>query len=92
MVTRSADELSIVAPVSQLEGHDTVEAPWTAFKVEGPLDFSLVGIMAELSNILAGAKISLFAISTYDTDYILVGSQEADQAQAAFEAAGHIVT
>jgi len=48
------------------------EKNWRAFKVEGPLDFSLTGVLVSLADPLAEAQISIFAISTYDTDYLLV--------------------
>ena len=80
-VTRTADELSIVCPTDQVPDGVTAERDWRAFKVEGPLDFALIGILAELSGALAKAGVSLFALSTYDTDYLLVRS--ADLAGAA---------
>ena len=58
----------------------------------GPLDFSLVGILADLSDALAKAEISLFAVSTYDTDYILVKEENASAAEDAFKAKGHELT
>ena len=91
-VTRTDEELSIVATREKLSGIDTIEDGWTAFKVLGPLDFSLVGILADLSDTLAKAEISLFAVSTYDTDYILVKEEDADAAGQAFEARGHELT
>ena len=91
-VTRSDDELSIVATREKLKGIDTVEDGWAAFKVLGPLDFSLVGILANLSDTLAKAEISLFAVSTYDTDYILVKEEDASAAEDAFKAKGHELT
>ena len=91
-VTQTDDELSIVASSEKLKDYDTKEDGWIAFKVLGPLDFSLVGILANLSDALAKAGISLFAVSTYDTDYILVKEAEAAAAGAAFQAAGHELT
>ncbi len=71
-ITRTSEELSIVCDEASVPA--TVEAvrDWRALKVEGPLDFSLTGILYSLAKILAEAKISIFAVSTYDTDYILV--------------------
>lgn len=74
-LTRSAEELSIVCDEAQLpDGMDDAECSrgWRAFRVNGPLDFSLTGVLASIATPLAMAKISLFAISTFDTDYILV--------------------
>lgn len=59
------------------------EKDWRALKVEGPLDFSLVGILAAISTILADYGISIFAISTYDTDYILVRHKDIEKAISA---------
>ena len=88
-VTQTDDELSIVASSEKLKDFDTKEDGWIAFKVLGPLDFSLVGILANLSDALAKAGISLFAVSTFDTDYILVKEGDAAAAGAALQSAGH---
>ncbi len=75
-VSRTAEELSIVCPEPRvpaaIAGESRVERGWRAFKVEGPLDFALTGILARLSGCLAEAGVSIFAISTFDTDYLLV--------------------
>ena len=71
-ITRTRDELSIVCPQANVPAGIKTETGWKALKVEGPLDFSLTGILASLANPLAEAKISIFAISTFDTDYVLV--------------------
>lgn len=71
-VTKTMDELSVVCVQDSIPSGIKCEKDWRAFKVEGPLDFSLIGILSSLSTILAQNKISIFAISTYDTDYILV--------------------
>ena len=65
------------------------EDGWRAFRVEGALDFSLVGILASLSDILAAVGVGLFAVSTFDTDYILVKAANLDRALDALRAAGH---
>lgn len=75
-ITRTADELSIVCPEELAPAGAKVQPGWRAFKVAGPLDFSLTGIMATLATPLATAKISLFAVATFDTDYLLL--QQAD--------------
>ena len=79
-ITRTRDELSIVCLEANIPEGIKVEKNWRAFKVEGPLDFSLTGILASLANPLAEASISIFAISTFDTDYLLV---RADKFEAA---------
>ncbi len=90
-VTRTADELSIVLPTANARPEWTISSGWRALQVQGPLDFSLVGIMANLSHILAQAAVSIFAISTYDTDYILVKEDKLATAVAALRQAGHTV-
>ncbi|SMP53402.1 ACT domain-containing protein [Anoxynatronum buryatiense] len=60
-------------------------------KVEGPLDFSLIGILSSISTVLAQRKISIFAISTFDTDYILLKSQDFDNAIQALTSEGYEV-
>jgi hypothetical protein len=96
-VTRTPRELSIVAPEeafeqARLPAEARVEGGWTCLAVAGPLDFSLVGVLAGLTDALAAAGVSVFAISTYDTDYLLVKKQELARATEALRAAGHHVT
>jgi hypothetical protein len=62
---------------------------WKAFRINGNLDFSLVGILANISDILAKVNISIFAISTYNTDYLLVKKDKLEKAKAAITSAGH---
>ena len=96
-VTRTADELSVVLPESALrpEWKDRedfkAETGWRALRVEGTLDFALTGILAALATPLAAAGVSLFAVCTYDTDYILVRERDLDKATTALTAAGHTV-
>jgi uncharacterized protein len=71
-VTHTADELSIVCPLSEVPVGMPCEAGWRVFGVEGKQDFSAVGILSSIVSPLAGAGISIFSISTFDTDYILV--------------------
>ncbi|MDQ4039828.1 MAG: ACT domain-containing protein [Actinomycetota bacterium] len=90
-VTRTPAELSIVC-ASHLAPEDAeVEEGWSAMVVEGPLDFSLTGILASIADPLASAEISIFAVSTYDTDYVLLKSHQRDAAVRTLEAAGHTV-
>lgn len=90
-VTRSENELSVVCPHEVLPEGIKAERGWRALRVQGPLPFELVGILAELSGCLAEAGVPIFAISTYDTDYILVKHKVLAKALAALEAAGHEV-
>ncbi|MBU1660753.1 MAG: ACT domain-containing protein, partial [Chloroflexi bacterium] len=71
-LVRTADELSVVCDDANLPEGIRTERGWRALKVHGPLDFSLVGVLAELATVLADAGVSIFAISTFDTDYLLV--------------------
>ena len=67
------------------------EDGWRALMVEGPLDFSLVGILADLASVLAAAKVPLFALSTYDTDYLLVKERDLDRTLSALRGAAYEV-
>lgn len=91
-VSRTADELSIICAWEALPGTVTGVGPFTAFSIDGPLDHSLIGVLAGLLEPLAGAEISVLAESTFDTDWILVPSTQADQAVQVWTAAGHSVS
>lgn len=70
---RTDDEVSLVCPYANIpSGAATVNYGWRGFKIEGQLDFSLVGVLAEIAKILAQSEISIFVVSTYNTDYIFV--------------------
>lgn len=71
-MAKTAEEVSIVIPEDIAIDSEEVEPDWRAFEVVGPLDFSMTGILSNISSVLANEKISIFAISTFDTDYILV--------------------
>ncbi len=86
-ITRTADELSVVCAQSQVPDGVKREGGWRGLKVEGPLDFALTGILASLAAPLAQAGISIFAVSTYDTDYVLV--KELDRTLMILAAQGH---
>lgn len=88
-ISKTDDEISIVCSSSILLDSEKSENGWSSIKVVGPLDFSLTGILANISSILAEAKISIFAVSTFDTDYILVKSTKLSLAIDALQAAGH---
>jgi hypothetical protein len=90
-VTRTAEELSIVIPQERVPSDVCAEGPWRAFKVEGPIPFSAVGILASIAEPLARASISLFAISTFDTDYVLVQADQLEAARSTLVGAGHTV-
>jgi hypothetical protein len=89
-VVRTQRELSIVCANDAVPAtHSEVERDFRAIAVTGTLDFALTGIVAALAQPLADAGISIFGISTYDTDHILVRSADLDAARAALVAAGH---
>jgi hypothetical protein len=88
-VTRTPDELSVVCAQANVPDGVQMQGGWRALRVAGPLDFSLTGILAALAGPLATAGVSIFAISTYDTDYVLVQETTLERACAALRAAGH---
>lgn len=80
-ITRTSDELSIILPQDKIPGGVICEKDWRAFKVKGPLGFTLTGIVASLSKPLAEAKISILYISTYETDYLMVEERNLEKAK-----------
>lgn len=87
---RTSDEISLVCCTEDVPA-DTLarEDGWRGFYIDGVLDFSLIGILSKVSGILADAKIGIFAVSTYNTDYVLVKSPQYQQALDALAAAGY---
>jgi len=90
-VTRTSDELSVITPEGQSPVGATVEDGWRALKIAGPLDFSELGILAALATTLAETQVSIFAVSTYDTDYVLCKKESLSNAIDALRDAGHTV-
>lgn len=90
-VTRTTDELSVVVPEGVVPDDVTAERGWRALSVQGPLDFSLTGVLASLSRPLADAEVPVFVISTYDTDWLLVGEDDLARAVDVLRTAGHQV-
>ena len=90
-VTRTRDELSVVCELSRVPAGVQSQPGWRVFKVHGPFVLSEIGVLSALAAPLAAAKISLFAISTFDTDYLLVASETLLAAIAALERAGHAI-
>ena len=88
-ITRSRDELSVVCLSKDVPENIRAECDWRALKVGGPLDFSLTGILAAIINPLSEAKIPIFAISTYDTDYVFVREDSLSQVVAILSEEGH---
>jgi hypothetical protein len=90
-VTRTPDELSVVAEQARIPSGVAADRGWCALKIEGPLPLSAVGILHSISGPLAGAGISIFAVSTHDTDYLLVKTEAIGRAVQALSEAGHTV-
>jgi len=88
-ITRTEDELSIVCAEDVAAGLARVDSGWRAMKVQGPFAFDQTGILASFLDPLAVAAIGIFAVSTFDTDYILVKSENLAKALAALKQAGH---
>jgi len=90
-VTRTGDELSVVTELSLVPAGVQSQPGWRVLKVHGPFVLSEIGVLAALATPLAEGKISLFAVSTFDTDYLLVASETLSAATAALERAGHTI-
>jgi len=88
---RSGNELSIVCAIAAVPSEVRHEGPFTAFEVQGPIDLGLTGVLAALVAPLAAATISIFTLSTFDTDWILVPSMQHAAATTALQRAGHTV-
>ncbi len=91
-VIRDGDELTIVCAQRFVPPGVQAEQGWRALKIIGPLDFSLVGVLAELAATLAQAEVSIFALSTYSTDYILVKDEVLENAIRALRSSGHLIS
>jgi uncharacterized protein len=88
-ITRTGDELSIVGPEAGVPEGVRRDCGWRIFKVQGPLDLSLTGVSAALAVPLADARINIFAVSTFDTDYLLVKEELLSLAVETLIRAGH---
>lgn len=88
-ISRSDAELSIVCDDSIKLDSGKAETGWSCIKVVGPLEFNLTGVLAAMATPLAEAKVSIFAVSTFDTDYILVKTEKLLLARQVLQAAGH---
>lgn len=91
-IGKTDEELSLVCSRDLIPQNTIVcDSGWKAFRIEGILDFSLVGILSKISTLLADNKIGIFAISTYNTDYILVKEENFKNAIKVLECNGHII-
>jgi uncharacterized protein len=91
-VTWAPDGLSIICPSDRVPADATVETPWRCFRVVGPLDLALTGVLASLIGPLAEARVNIVTFSTYDTDYVLVPTVRLHEATATLTAVGHRVS
>jgi len=87
-VTRTPNELSIVCPQANLPDRAPADRDWRCLMLEGPFELSEVGVMAAITRPLAAAGVSIFAISTYSTDYLLIKEEQLSQALTALAASG----
>ena len=90
-VTRTSEELSILCSEEAVPSGVRAERGFRALGVIGPIDFAQVGVLAAIVGPLAAAGVSLFAISTYDTDYILVKEERLETALQVLAASGHVI-
>ncbi len=90
-VTRTLHELSVVCAEVCIPEDVSCDQGWKCLEVQGPLDLSETGILSSLSLTLTHAGISIFVVSTYDTDYLLVKAENLAKASEALAAAGHKV-
>ncbi|MCD1295149.1 ACT domain-containing protein [Methanocella sp. CWC-04] len=90
-VTKTYDELSVVCPQRNIPEGVKYNKGWRCLKVQGPLDFSLTGILASLAMPLASAGVSIFVFSSYDTDHIMVKGYDLDNAVKVLADAGHTI-
>ena len=91
-LARTDEELSLVCRTEDTPANTTDRDDcWRAFRIEGVLDFSLIGILSRISTILAENKIGIFAVSTYNTDYILVKEENFESALQVLAESGYTI-
>ena len=91
-IGRTDEELSLVCRTQDAPANTTArEDGWRGFRIEGELDFSLIGILSRITGVLADAGIGIFAVSTYNTDYVLTKTESFERAMDALRAAGYEV-
>jgi uncharacterized protein len=89
-VTRTDEELSVVIAMTDHISDWIVSSDnWRILKIEGPLDFSLIGVIADISAILKEVKVSVFVISTYNTDYILIKEDDLNTSLVSLQKKGY---
>jgi uncharacterized protein len=90
-ISRTSDELSIVCPIENVPADVPSPHRWICLKLEGPFPFSQTGVLLSFIEPLSSKKIPIFAISTYDTDYVLIQEEFAETALEVLQVAGHEV-
>lgn len=90
-ITSTPDELSIVCASENVPANDRPPLNWGAFKVHGPFQFDEIGVLSSLAAPLAAARIGIFVVSTFDTDYLFVQSKDICHAVATLQSAGHTI-
>lgn len=91
-IGKTDEEISLVCPTSSTPSNTlTCDFGWRALRIQGILEFSLVGILSKISQLLSEKQISLFAISTYNTDYILVKNTDFQEAIVSLQKNGYIL-
>jgi hypothetical protein len=88
-ITRTTEELSIVCPEPKVPPDTNIELGWACLKLEGPFPFAQTGVLASFIAPLSGSQIPIFAISTFNTDYVLVKFENIEQALAVLKDAGY---
>ena len=92
-IGKTDEELSLVCETKSVPGNTTHrDDGWKACRIQGQLDFSLIGILSKITAVLAGRKIGVFAVSTYNTDYILVKTENCEKALSALSEEGYTIT
>ncbi|MBX7147165.1 MAG: ACT domain-containing protein [Alphaproteobacteria bacterium] len=90
--TKTVSEFSLVCSAKDIPQNIQAEMDWRCLKIDGILDFSLIGVIAHLTQILASKQISVFVISTYDTDYILIKQEKFEEAIHLLKIEGYTFT
>lgn len=90
-VMRTSDELSVMCESKHVPSSVKCERGWSCLKLKGPFSFATTGVLASVVAPLAKADVSIFAVSTYETDYVLVKEKQMAQAVLVLRAAGHTV-
>ena len=91
-ITRTTEELSIVCDQERVPQDVKTERDWRCMRVAGPLDFSMVGVIAPLTGVLAAANISVFVVSSFDTDFVMVREADVEKAMDVLRQEGHEVS